>query len=241
MDCQEFEALSGAYTLDAITDDERREADAHLAQCPKCQRIVRELQSVVNFLPLSVPPVEPSSHLKKRLFATIHHEAPRNITPPQPQRSWWRRWDTRLLVAVAALLCILFVGMLAWNLSLQRQLALQPRPVSSPITYTLHSATGTANVTGELIYFPQLHLTALIMRGLPPLQGKQVYQGWLLTNKHPKSLGLLHMQDESAILNFSGNVKGYDTVAVSIESGPQASPNSPRGEVVAVGLLNHSQ
>lgn len=241
MDCQEFEALSGAYALDAITDEERREADAHLVQCPKCQRTLSELQAVVNLLPLSVPPVEPSSHLKTRLFATIHQEAPPRIVPfPQQPRSWWQRWNTRALVAAAALLCILLAGMMAWNISLQRQLALQSYPISSPITYTLHSATGTANVTGELIYFPQMHITALVMHGLAPLQGKQVYQGWLLENKQPRSIGLLHMQDETAVLNFSGDVKGYDTVAVSLEPGPQASLSSPKGAVVAVGPLNHS-
>src|SRR5581483_11967179 len=113
MDCQEFEALSGAYALDAITDDERREADEHLAHCPKCQQVLRELQAVVNVLPLSVPPIEPPPHVKERLFATIHREAPCTIAPfPQSRRSWWRRWDTRLLATVAALFCILFAATL---------------------------------------------------------------------------------------------------------------------------------
>ncbi len=118
MDCQEFEALSGAYVLDAITDDERREADAHLVQCPNCQRTLRELQAVVNLLPLSLQPVEPPPDLKARLFAAIHAEAPpKTIMLPQraPQRTWWQHRETRVVVAVAALLCVLLGGMLTSN------------------------------------------------------------------------------------------------------------------------------
>ena len=241
MDCQEFEALSGAYVLDAITDDERREADAHLVQCPNCQRTLRELQAVVNLLPLSLQPVEPPPDLKARLFAAIHAEAPpKTIMLPQraPQRTWWQHRETRVVVAVAALLCVLLGGILTWNISLQQQLASQSTPPS--IAYSLRGHTGSASANGDLIYFPQLHLITLVMHGLPPLEGKQVYQGWLLKNNHPTSIGLLQMQDETATLNFNGDVKGYDAVAVSIEPGPQASREVPKGEIVAAGPLSRS-
>jgi anti-sigma-K factor RskA len=242
MDCQEFEALSGAYVLDAITDDERWEADAHLAQCPNCPRKLRELQAVVNLLPLSLPPVEPPSDLKKRLFAAIHAEAPpppKTIMLPQrPQqtsrRAWWRLRETRLLIGVAALLCILLGGMLVWNIALQQQLALQAHAAPSSIAYTLR---GKAGENGELIYFPQMHLMVLVMHELPTLQGTQVYQGWLLEKQHPTSIGLLHMQNETALLNFTGDVKGYDTITVSVEPGPEASRVQPTGEIIASGSL----
>lgn len=241
MDCQEFEALSGAYVLDAITDDERREADAHLALCPNCPRKLRELQAVANLLPLSLSPVEPPPDLKKRLFAAIHAEAPlppKTIMlpkrPRQPsQRAWWRLRETRLLIGVAALLCVLLGGMLSWNISLQQQLALQAHP-SSSIAYTLR---GNGGENGELMYFPQMHLIVLVMHELPTLQGTQVYQGWLLENQHPTSIGLLHMQNETSILDFTGDVKGYDTVAVSVEPGPEASPVRPIGKIIASGSL----
>jgi anti-sigma-K factor RskA len=243
MDCQEFEALSGAYVLDAITDDERREAEAHLAQCPNCPRKLRELQAVVNLLPLSLPPVEPPPDLKARLFAAIHAEAPpKTIMLPQraPRRTWWQYWETRLVVGVAALLCILLGGTLAWNASLQQQIALQEQTAPTSIAYTLHSSSGDTSTTGELIYFPQMHLVTLVMHGLPSPQGTQIYQGWFLKNNNPKSIGVLRLQGNTAILDYSGDVTGYNMVAVSIEPGPEASPAKPKGEIIAAGSLSGS-
>lgn len=241
MDCQEFEALSGAYVLGAITDDERREADAHLAQCPNCPRKLRELQVVVDFLPHSLSPVEPPPDLKERLFAAIHAETPlppTTITLSQrprqtSQQAWWQR-KTRLLPGAGALLCVLLAGMLIWNISLQHQLALQAHAAPSSVVYTLQ---GNGKANGELIYLPQTHLIVLVMHTLPPLQGTQVYQGWLLEKQHPTSIGLLHIENGAAILDFTGDVKGYDTVAVSVEPGPGASRVKPTGEIIASGSL----
>ncbi|SRR5579884_3151074 len=242
MDCQEFEALSGAYVLGAVTDDERREAEAHLAECPNCPRKLRELQAVVNLLPFSLPPVEPPPDLKKRLFAAMHAEGPlpaKTITLPQrsrqtSQRVWWRLRETRLLIGVAVLLCVLLGGMLIWNIVLQQQLALQSRAASSSVAYTLR---GKGGENGELLYFPQMHLMVLVIHDLPNLRGTQVYQGWLWEKQHPTNIGLLHRQNEAEILDFSGDVKGYDTVAVSIEPGPEASKGKPAGEIIASGPI----
>ena len=71
MTCMEFEELAGAYVLDAITAEESEEAEAHLAQCPNCTRLVEELRAVVDLLPLSVPQIEPPAELKERIFSTI--------------------------------------------------------------------------------------------------------------------------------------------------------------------------
>jgi hypothetical protein len=70
----------GAYLLDALTEDERAEFEAHLATCAACQYEVGELSSVVGLLPLvlehehvmgaSVIP-EPSSGLRGRLLRAV--------------------------------------------------------------------------------------------------------------------------------------------------------------------------
>ncbi len=56
MTCGEFEELSGAYALDAVTPAERLAAEAHLATCARCTRLFQETRGVVSLLPLSVPP-----------------------------------------------------------------------------------------------------------------------------------------------------------------------------------------
>ena len=52
MTCEEFEELSGAYALDAVTPEERRSAAEHLANCAQCRGLLQELNKVVALLPL---------------------------------------------------------------------------------------------------------------------------------------------------------------------------------------------
>ena len=42
MNCEEFEELSGAYALDAVTPAELEAAQAHLAGCAACTRRLQE-------------------------------------------------------------------------------------------------------------------------------------------------------------------------------------------------------
>src|SRR6266571_9464899 len=89
MTCQEFEELSGALALDAITPEERKAAEEHLAGCPKCRQLQRTLNSVVDLLPLAAPQIEPSPALKERIFATINaqqlQEIPMTHIPQTPR------------------------------------------------------------------------------------------------------------------------------------------------------------
>src|SRR5207249_5353124 len=84
MTCKEFEELSGAYALDAITPAERQAAEAHLATCTRCASLARELSEVVILLPLADPQVSPSAAVKERIFATIRQEG-KGATHPIPQ------------------------------------------------------------------------------------------------------------------------------------------------------------
>src|SRR6266849_630218 len=53
MTCKEFEELSGAFVLGAVTAEEREAARLHLTQCKACARLYQELRSVVALLPRS--------------------------------------------------------------------------------------------------------------------------------------------------------------------------------------------
>jgi len=45
MTCEEFEELSGAYVLGAVTPAEREAARVHLAGCAKCTHLWQELRA----------------------------------------------------------------------------------------------------------------------------------------------------------------------------------------------------
>jgi anti-sigma-K factor RskA len=132
MTCKEFEELSGAFVLGAVTAEEREAARAHLVQCMACARLYQELRSVVALLPLSVPEVSPSPALKDRVLAAIRREAEISARSTEhmravdlrPGRGPRRRsWATRLLAVAAVLLLTLLGGMSLLTFSLQQQLA----------------------------------------------------------------------------------------------------------------------
>ena len=246
MTCEEFEEISGAYALDAVTPAEREAAEAHLAGCAACTRRLQELRSVVDVLPYSVRQVNPSASLKDRLFEAIRMESTPTQPVPinrgaRPRRSWSRQ----LLAIAAVLLLLLFGGMTVWNVSLQQQNSSLQQQITSlekevaslqhqvALAYGLHGS----GAAGKLIYLPEQNITLLVIDGLPQLHGTQVYQGWLIQGKQPTSIGLLSMQNGVASVIYPGTIAGYQVAAVSREPGPVASKNVPAGPVVAAGDL----
>jgi anti-sigma-K factor RskA len=234
MTCQDIEELSGAYVLDAVTSQERQEVEEHLGSCPDCTHLVQELQSVTELLPLSVPPVEPSPTLQSRILASIQADADRTIQWNRPQRSgWWHTWTNQLVAVAAVLLLLLLGGMIVWNISLQQRIARTPTFIS----YVVKGTATNPDASGQLLYIPSKNISILTVQGLPETQGNQVYQGWLLHGTQPISIGVLNVHDGVASGSFQGNVHGYDATAVSLEPGPGASKNAPRGQIVAMGKL----
>jgi hypothetical protein len=74
MTCDEFEELSGAYALGAVTTVERGTARAHLVECADCLHRLQELRAVVELLPYSVIQVNPPESLKGRLLEAIRKD-----------------------------------------------------------------------------------------------------------------------------------------------------------------------
>ncbi len=254
MTCDEFEELLGAYALGAVTPEEKEAAQAHLAGCENCKRRLREVRAVVDLLPYSVTQVNPPESLKESVLEAVRREGQTPASQPLQisQRPRRRRWGTRLLAAAAVLMLMLFAGMTAWNVSLQHEVtSLQQqntsleRQVSSlqrqvALTYAIQGSPSAQGASGKLIYLPEQNITLLVMQGLPQLQGTEVYQGWLIHDKQPWSIGLLSVENGIASVAYPGNIAGYEVAAVSKEPGPAASKNGPAGPVVAAGELRHA-
>ncbi len=265
MTCEEFEELSGAFALDAVTPAERLAAEEHLATCAKCARLFQETRGVVSLLPLSVPQIPPPPALQERILAAIREESPSITGQPtqritsvqlqQPQRTRRPRWNPGILVAAAVLMFCLLGGSLAWNFSLNHQVAVlqqqvaqlttHPPTSSNVVSYIVKGTNPAQGATGLVYYYPQQHVSMLVIYGLPQPKGTHVYQGWLLHTNGKSitsvtSIGLLNIINGTASVSFAGSVSGYDAAAVSIEPGPIATLKAPKGSVVALGSLKHS-
>ncbi|GLV58905.1 hypothetical protein KDH_57330 [Dictyobacter sp. S3.2.2.5] len=250
MTCQDFEELSGAYVLGALTPEEKKAMDEHLAQCRDCASKLTELQEIANLLPLASQDVEPAADLKQRFFAHLQQEQLSTTGRPSRQsailplsaRAAGRRSSGQIvraaLIAVAAVFVFAALGgMVLWNLSLQHQIAVLSTNVVQANTYKLQGTAGGSSSQGELTCYTRQQLCIVVMHGLPPISGNQVYQGWLLQGKQPTSLGLFTVRNGTATLPFQGGTRGYDAVAISLEPGPAATPQAPKGPVVALGML----
>ncbi len=261
MTCQEFEELSAAYALGAVTPEEQQAARAHLATCAKCTRLAGQLRSIVDLLPLSITQVTPPAALRDRVLAAVQQEG--RVVPIQRGTEIRARrrnlgWGTRLLATAAIVLLLLTGSMTAWNVSLQQHAASlqqQNTQLGSQVAalqntkntlqhevaqvYAMQGKGQAQATTGSLVYIPQKDITLLYLHGLPKLQDSHLYQGWLIRNGKPTSIGTLTIQNGVASLTFSGNVSGFDAAAVSLEPGPFASISAPVGPVIVTGALQH--
>jgi hypothetical protein len=251
MTCNDFNELSGAYILDAITEEERKAVEEHLTHCPSCVLLVKELQSIADLLPLALPQIDSSPELKHRVLASIQANADASLQPTSPsaltelktmqpaqqqltqRRAFWSRWSTQLIAAAALLLLALSSGLTAISSTLQGPNHILQAPVVV-LTDTIHGQATAPEAQGQLLYVPEQNITILVMHGLPQVHDK-VYQGWLIKDQKPMSLGLLTVHNDVATLGFHEKAQGYTAVAVSQEQGP--SPSAKPSKVVAVGQL----
>jgi hypothetical protein len=68
IDHEALAEMSGAYALDAVTPDEARAVEEHLAGCAGCGALVADMRSTVRVLPFACESVEPSAALKRRIL-----------------------------------------------------------------------------------------------------------------------------------------------------------------------------
>jgi anti-sigma-K factor RskA len=107
-DCPQL-ANAGAYALGALEENELAHYREHMEDCAQCRAEVAELQSVVDELPMSVPPESAPAALRGRLLANVRSEAEllnaaghTADEPVESSRSWYRRNDFMLGAGAAA-------------------------------------------------------------------------------------------------------------------------------------------
>ena len=131
--------------------------------------------------------------------------------------------------AAAALLLVVSVGLLLWNLRLQDRAG---APAAS--TVALVPAVTALGATGELRIDPEADLLVLDVQGLPPLAPGEVYQVWLIGEGEPEPFGVFAAP--TARHAVAADPAAYQTLAITAEPGPLGSPG-PTGEIVATAPL----
>jgi anti-sigma-K factor RskA len=231
MNCEQFEELAGAYALGALTPEETREAERHLAGCERHAE-ARELVAVAAGLAAAAPEMEPPPALKARLMNDIHGGLP-------PERSR----DTasgrgivdmirallagpRLGYALSGALAIVVAGLLAWNISLQSD---GDGGGAGQLVVDLSGAA-----SGEMIYLEEQDIAFFDLEGLDPAPQGQTYQMWAISDGAPVSIGLLGVDETGrARATTSFDLEGVDTIAVTLE--PEGGSPLPTSDPIITG------
>ena len=101
-----------AYALGALTADETRRFEDHLATCDLCRTDLAALRPVVDALPAAAEPIDPPAALKRRIMGVVEAEARERRRAARPQRaSRFGFLNLRPLPAMAAACVLLLAGL----------------------------------------------------------------------------------------------------------------------------------
>lgn len=219
--------LTGAYALDSLDEVTRAQFERHLADCPDCQREVRELREAVATMG-AAEQTPPPPALREAVVAEVSRTAqlPPHTVPAAAPRA--RRWLSLLAVAAVAVLAF---GIGTWVAG--------PGPVPTPqddmasIVAAPDARMAPMALPGaahsKVIVSPAQGRAVMVGDGMTRPADGNVYQLWLIDDG-----GAAHGMDTfvpdadgTAEVLLAGDFSAATALAVTIEpAGGSAQPTS---------------
>jgi anti-sigma factor RsiW len=230
----DIEELLGAYALDAVDDDEARQVEAHLRECPRCRAEVAAHREVAALLISSSTHPVPDG-VWDRIAAELGE-----VPPPVPievafgERRAPRRGVLTGLAVAAAIALIAVVGAVlvsgGGGTADDEQLALLLRDPDTEVVelQTPEGAAGARAVIGED------GDSVLVPTDLPALGTGQTYQLWGLPGGRDEmvSLGVLGAEPDQQEFHVEGGV-----TALAISREPGGGSTQPTTDPVVTGSV----
>jgi anti-sigma-K factor RskA len=194
----DLHTLTGAYALDALDDAERREFEAHLAECESCADEVRGLRATGAMLGVAAATGVPAS-FRDSVMEQVR--ATRQLPPASPatdvgtvtsllRRS---RAASRTFLAVAAALVVV-AGSLGAVAVQQHREAVRAEQAASQMSAVL-AAPDARQVDGggvaRVIVSPSQGKAVFVGQKLPATDAQHVLQLWVIDDT-AHSVGLIH-------------------------------------------------
>jgi anti-sigma factor RsiW len=214
---------TAAYALDALSDDEMREYEEHLATCERCREELARLGGAASALAFAVDSPAPPEALRSRILESARAERP-NVVPLLP------RW-TAATVAVAAVAAIAAIGFGIWATSLSHSLD-RERSARQKVERLLANPRATrtpvsGKTSGTLLVSPRGE-AALIVSRLPHAPSGKTYEAWVIANGKPQPAGTYDGGGDTSLLSLERTVPKGAKVAVTLERRPGTDqPTSP--------------
>ncbi len=214
-------ALTGAYALDAVSDDERLVFERHLEDCDACRQEVAELRETATRLGAAVA-TTPPPRLKSSVMARIRdvRQLPPEA-PVLPLRRPGSPWALRLSAAAAAVLLVvsgvlgvLLVRAERANQNVDAQAAAIAEIVRAGDAQVAHQGdASTGRMTALMSQSADKML--LLADDLPAAPAGHDYQAWTI-GPRVRSAGLLLPASGKASLEVTG-IDSAQQVGITIE------------------------
>jgi anti-sigma-K factor RskA len=166
------------YALGSLEGPDRLRVETHLASCGTCASRLEEYRVVLGALPLGLEPVAPPARALASICAAARLQQPDAPARPRILATW--RWATWPLVAG------LVVGVLLWNVWLQREVSLRPPGpevealARRPGRLVILAGADAPEASARLLVAVDGHHGHLAIAGLRPLPPGRTYQLWFL-------------------------------------------------------------
>ena len=235
MSCEQVDELAGAYALGALDPDEDRSMSEHLATCDQPHAEARDLIGAGAALAAGTEELSPSPGLRDRLMATVAETpqdhrpvAPVEPTRPatvddEPRRPWWRMQPVAMGIAAVAL--ALVVGLGAWGLNLNAQLAAREDALRAVANADAAFAVSGSAGSGWVIESGgEAHFVADGLAEPPP---GQIYELWLMdADGNPTAVGTIEDPDDLVVVPLEEAIGNAATFAVTAEPHRVDAPTS---------------
>jgi anti-sigma-K factor RskA len=230
---QELKELLGAYALNALDNDERRDMDAHLSACRSCSEELGEhLETLAT---LTQDDDDVPAGVWHRIAGSLEEVPPVQMLMAKPARRWV---PTRLGFALGAAAIIVFAIMGTRLVQQERRLDSFATAISSKSLHRLAEAAESdpravllslqspdKATFARVVVLPDgsAYLTADNLEQLPP---EKTYQLWALRGDERISLGVLGTDPKVSAFRTVTGVSGF---AITVESagGVPITTNNP--------------
>lgn len=240
----DLHSLSGAYVLDALTDEERADFEVHLDRCATCRDEVASLREVAPLLAETVATPPPPSLREDILAAarTTRQEAPvvpdTRATPrdetvvPDDEATVvpLRRRVARRWAALAAAAALVVGGGVTWQLVERATTSTSEQVMAADDARTWQASAPQGGMV-RVVRSEHMGQAVLRVEGLPDPGSGRAYQAWLQDSTGSMtSAGMMTTTDGEMLLE--GDVATATGVGLSIE--PSAGSTQPTTDPVAL-------
>jgi len=258
VNCDSILELIPDYAFGLTDLAESRWVESNLARCPEAASQLANYQRIQDAMRVDVPQIEPPVALEEQLMAAIRIAPAPTPTVHKAERRAARRWNTRTILAAAAMLLLVFSNVvwivqnqqtraqqqaLTAQLSEQEQiLALigsgraQQVQLSAVTAIDGQAALPVAKLTCD----PHGTVALLTVENFPALPADRVYQLWMRQSGQPISIGLFRVDPAgrgTAVVSAPQAIDNFESAGITME--PVGGSPKPTGEPIVRGTLEY--